>query len=132
MRRLIACILLFSILLPTLSPWGTVAYFHVNRTYIAKVLCENRNRPALLCNGKCYLARLLKKQQEKKDKETTERIENTPVAQLFYLAVFSYSFGEKLFAPKKLSYFSYIASRYSAILRQIIRPPRSAKAISGN
>lgn len=131
MRRLIAYILLFSILLPTLSPWGTVAYFHVNRAYIAKVLCENRNRPALLCNGKCYLAKLLKKQQEKKDKETTERVENTPVAQLFYLPVFSFPFEEKLFIRKKPVYFIYTVSWYSALLGQILRPPKFAGAISG-
>ncbi|TKT85696.1 hypothetical protein FDK13_33580 [Dyadobacter frigoris] len=131
MRSFIAYIVLFSIMLPTLSPWGTVAYFHVNRAYIAKVFCENRNRPALLCNGKCYLAKLLKKQQEKKDKETTERVENTPVAQLFYLPVFSFTFGEKLFVRKKPVYFAYTLSRYLAFLGQIIRPPRFSGAFSG-
>ncbi|MEO6685096.1 MAG: hypothetical protein ABIN24_03995 [Dyadobacter sp.] len=117
-------------MLPTLSPWGTVAYFHVNRTYIAKVLCENRNRPALLCNGKCYLAKLLKKQQEKKDKETTERVENTPLAQLFCVPVFSFTFAEKLFVRKKPVYFIYTLAHYMAFTGQIIRPPRFLQAIS--
>ena len=64
MRSVIAYILLVAIMLPTLSPWGTIAYFKLNREYIAKVLCENRKRPELHCDGKCYLAKKLKQQQE--------------------------------------------------------------------
>lgn len=34
----------------------------MNKEYIAKNLCENRNRPKSHCNGKCHLMKLLKKQ----------------------------------------------------------------------
>lgn len=69
--------------MPIISPWGTIAYYQVNRTYIARVLCENRDRPQLKCDGQCYLVKKLKAQQDKQDKETTERVQNTPLAQLF-------------------------------------------------
>ena len=72
MRSVLAYILLTAIMLPTLSPWGTVAYYQINKTYIARVLCENRDKPILNCNGKCFLAKKLKEQQDKKDKETGE------------------------------------------------------------
>jgi len=124
MRSVIAYLLLFAVMLPTLSPWGTVAYFHVNRTYIARVLCENRDRPKLNCNGKCYLAKMLKQQQEKKDKETTEKVENMPVAQLFFLSAFTYSFKPSGFIEKKKNAFYYKINTYSAFLRLILRPPR--------
>jgi len=42
--------------------------FEIRRDYIVANLCENRNRPMLNCNGKCYLAKRLaeaKKQEEK-------------------------------------------------------------------
>jgi len=41
--------------------------FELNQNYIAKNLCENRNKPCCHCNGKCYL----KKQLNKADKETS-------------------------------------------------------------
>ncbi|MXV15282.1 hypothetical protein [Hufsiella ginkgonis] len=41
--------------------------FKLNETYIAKVLCINKEKPQLHCNGKCYLAKKLK-QAEEKDK----------------------------------------------------------------
>jgi len=124
MRSFIAFVLLFAVMLPTLSPWGTVAYFHINRTYIAKVLCENRDRPKLNCNGKCYLAKKLKQQQEKKDKETTERVSNTPVAHLFFMNAVTFKFHVSSFIEKKKVKFSYLQLVYSSPLSGILRPPR--------
>jgi hypothetical protein len=39
-----------------------VADYILNRDYIAKVLCINRDKPEMKCNGKCHLAKQLKKQ----------------------------------------------------------------------
>jgi hypothetical protein len=38
-----------------------LVYFHINQREIVRLSCENRNRPALKCNGKCYLAKQLRK-----------------------------------------------------------------------
>ncbi len=35
--------------------------YYANYEYIAAVLCENRDKPYLECNGKCYLEKQLKK-----------------------------------------------------------------------
>jgi len=37
-----------------------IDYF-VNYDYIAEQLCENRNKPILACNGKCYVAKEIEK-----------------------------------------------------------------------
>ena len=34
--------------------------YYANYEYIANVLCENRDKPYLECNGKCYLQKQLK------------------------------------------------------------------------
>ena len=124
MRSFIAYLLLFAIMLPTLSPWGTVAYFNINRAYIARVLCENRDRPKLNCNGKCYLARKLKQQQEKKDKETTERVSNTPIAHLFCLTVSHFLFIPSSFTQKIKPVFGYLISIYNSPISGLLRPPQ--------
>ena len=123
MRSFIASLLLFAIMLPTLSPWGTVAYFHINRTYIAKVLCENRSRPQLICNGKCYLAKKLKQQQEKKDKETTERIQNTPVLHLFSCVLPAFEFVKSCFVFKSRVAFFYQFAVYNSPFKNLLKPP---------
>lgn len=111
-------------MLPTLSPWGTIAYFKLNREYIAKVLCENRKRPDLHCDGKCYLAKKLKQQQEKQDKETSQKVQNTPVIQLFTPQPYSYNFEREATEFREPIRFFHQLLFYSAPVAQLLRPPR--------
>lgn len=124
MRSVIAYILLAAIMLPTLSPWGTIAYFKLNREYIAKVLCENRKRPELHCDGKCYLAKKLKQQQDKQDKETSQKVRNTPVIQLFTPQPYSYHFEPQTVTFRELVHFFHQLLFYSAPVGKLLRPPR--------
>ena len=48
-------------LLAMIRPLVPIIEYHSNYEYIANVLCENRDRPYLECNGKCYLEKQLKK-----------------------------------------------------------------------
>lgn len=48
-------------LLAMIRPIIPVIEYHANYDYIATVLCENRDRPYLECNGKCYLEKQLDK-----------------------------------------------------------------------
>lgn len=47
-----------------LRPILPVADYIVNYEYISKVLCENRQKPELQCNGKCQLMKNLAKAAE--------------------------------------------------------------------
>ncbi len=38
-----------------LQPIMPLIEYQTNKEYIASVLCENRNKPKMACNGKCYL-----------------------------------------------------------------------------
>jgi hypothetical protein len=112
-------------MLPTLSPWGTIAYFKLNREYIAKVLCENRKRPELHCDGKCYLAKQLKQQKDKQDKETSEKVHNMPVIQLFTPEPYAYHFESQARKFREPVQFFYQQPCYSAPAGKLLRPPKS-------
>ncbi|PHR69274.1 MAG: hypothetical protein COA67_11135 [Lutibacter sp.] len=43
-----------------LQPIMPLIEYNLNKEYIVSVLCENRNKPELACNGKCYLEKRLK------------------------------------------------------------------------
>jgi hypothetical protein len=89
------------------------------------VLCENRDKPKLNCNGKCYLAKILKQQQDKQNKETTERVQNLPVLQLFSnpLPAFEFiGFSSPDYSVK--NNFSYQLETYSSPSFGILRPPK--------
>jgi hypothetical protein len=61
MRIALALLFIISISCPLLLKLGIVGYYEYNRAYIAKNLCENRNKPELKCCGKCYLRKQLAK-----------------------------------------------------------------------
>jgi hypothetical protein len=45
-----------------------VVNFYLNQSYIAKVFCENKDKPKLKCSGKCRLMKQLE-QEEKKEQQ---------------------------------------------------------------
>lgn len=77
-NRIVALLLFITLQLPIINQWGVVAYYRVNRDYIAKNLCINRDKPKLNCNGQCYLAKKLKAAEEKERKSNSERLEKMP------------------------------------------------------
>lgn len=126
MRNALVYILLVATLLPTVSPWGTIAYYHVNKDYIARVLCENRDKPQLHCDGQCYLAKKLKTQQDKQDKETTERVQNTPLLQLFCQANQPFQFNSSAVDLPVVSLPNYLLRVYAAPCFVLLHPPQFA------
>ncbi|WP_254448440.1 hypothetical protein [Spirosoma rhododendri] len=123
MRSLLVYLLLIATLLPSISPWGTIAYYQLNRDYIARVLCENRDRPELHCNGQCYLAKKLKAQQDRQDKDTTERVRNTPIVQLFCEAETVFTFAPAMLSCDQTGLFSYLRTNTTRPADDLLRPP---------
>jgi hypothetical protein len=52
------------VLMVLLKPIFPVVEYVVNYDYISKVLCENKAKPVLKCNGKCHLMKQLAKESE--------------------------------------------------------------------
>lgn len=48
-------------LVAMVRPMIPIIDYYANYNYIATELCENRDKPFLECNGKCYLAKELNK-----------------------------------------------------------------------
>lgn len=67
--RLIAILLLFCSFAMNLSGLFVFAGFELNKDFIAKELCVNKDKPQLHCNGKCYLMKKLKQAEEKEQKQ---------------------------------------------------------------
>ena len=63
-----AQIVLAVALIMLVRPLWPILEYVANYDYIVEVLCENRDRPQLNCDGKCYLAKQLAEQQKDHDK----------------------------------------------------------------
>jgi hypothetical protein len=44
-----------------------VAYYQLNKDFIAQTLCENQDKPAMQCEGNCFLSKQLKNLEDKQD-----------------------------------------------------------------
>ena len=69
-------------------PIVPVIDYIINYDYIAEQLCENRNKPILACNGKCYVAKEIEKTLpatpiDNKSRIFTIDFEKYPVTTLF-------------------------------------------------
>ena len=60
MKKIAVIIVLFVFL----KPLFPVLEYAVNYEYISKVLCVNKAKPMMHCNGKCHLMKELAKAQE--------------------------------------------------------------------
>ena len=62
----IMCFLLVSVfLLQTFNSSIILTDYQINKDYIAKVLCVNKSKPKMHCNGKCHLKNELNKAEKK-------------------------------------------------------------------
>ena len=83
-RRFIAYLLIVALISVNFSRLFIYAGFELNRNYIATKLCENRNKPWLHCNGKCYFMKKIKQAQEKEKNDERQSQKN-----LFQEALFA-------------------------------------------
>jgi hypothetical protein len=63
-RALLNITLLVLILFHTFEKVYIVLSFESNRAYISTALCINRDKPEMLCSGKCYLVEKLSQNQD--------------------------------------------------------------------
>ena len=71
MKRFGTYLFFLTLIVHTFSQVVIVGQFFINQDFIAAELCENKDAPELECNGKCYLKKELKKDEERKTDEKT-------------------------------------------------------------
>lgn len=69
MQRHIAILLLLCLHIQPAANFMVWVDFLANNTYIKEVLCINKDKTELQCEGKCYLMQRLQKQQREQQQE---------------------------------------------------------------
>src|ERR1700723_1786637 len=82
-NRFVAFLLLIAVISGSFSLLFIYAGFELNQKYIAANLCENRDKPWLHCNGKCYFMKKIK-QAEEKEKSTENQAQKNLFQEAFY------------------------------------------------
>jgi hypothetical protein len=75
-----------------LKPILPVVDYVVNYEYISKVLCENKAKPMMHCNGKCHLMKELAKAAETENPKSSDKKYFSPLEEvLFFKEIKSFS-----------------------------------------
>ena len=110
-------------LLAMVRPLVPIIEYHANYNYIANVLCENKDRPYLECNGKCYLEKQLKKvNHSNHDHKSTIPPINFDDYPISPVDQFSYQIKDFIaFIPEHLFVYELTYQEY---YKAILKPPQ--------
>ena len=102
-----------------LRPIAPFVEYAINYDYISKVLCINKDKPELECNGKCQLMKKLEKQQEEDYKLLRITIEDYPIG---FVSVLNLDLRTKLCFKEKETFY-YNKNYYYLRNTEIFHPP---------
>ena len=121
-KRFLALLLIVMMITANFSRLFIYAGFEANHKYIAEKLCENRDKPWLHCNGRCYLMKKIK-QADEKEKSTERQIQKSLFQDLCVVSTFSVKFHAELLQliPER-----YQSMEPQQVSQSLLRPPRIA------
>ncbi len=108
------------------KPLWPVVDYAVNYNYIVNVLCENKDKPEMHCNGKCHLTKELAKEAGADSKNPfSEKASKTEIPQF----IISENLKEYTFAMETISVsianIGYMPNLNTSLFTsKILHPPR--------
>ncbi len=125
MKKIISILLVSVILLQSFSKMWILLSFKVNQDYIAQVLCINRDKPQMHCNGNCILMQRMKAAEEQEKQQIPKKLKDHQEV-LYCFAVPTWQIDRQTdITPQKQLFFFY-QSPFSTLMSQgVFRPPCS-------
>ena len=121
-RKIVATFLLIGIVINCFNHWLLFSTYSFNKAYIATVLCTNKDKPELHCEGKCFMDIKLKdlEQKNKHDQENLKRMIETIAPTTANLLPLSYEIA----LLEKVSHF--VQKKPIGKTIAIFHPPKTA------
>lgn len=106
-----------------LRPFLPYAEYVLNYDYISEVLCINKDKPKLECNGKCYLMQSLAEEAEKQLPGEQRAKPGFEIQLVFFSDPETYQIGQSIIASGKQE-IRDIPNTYSYLFKiHLLRPP---------
>jgi hypothetical protein len=119
-KKIVFIILIALILKPILP----VVDYIVNYEYISKVLCVNKAKPMMHCNGKCHLMKELAKAAETENPKSSDKKQNMPIQEvLFFKEIKSFSIVSFSFSTETKINSSYLELYSYLNTNSVFHPP---------
>ena len=120
MKKIVFLLALFMLLKPGLP----VVEYVVNYNYISKVLCENKAKPQMHCNGKCHLMKELAKASENEKPISSDKKSTTQEFEILFLEEIQSFRIASIFFHKRLKFNTNYSNLYFRLnSTSVFRPP---------
>jgi hypothetical protein len=124
LKLIISILVISSFLAKDLASFAWQTWFYINQQEIAAEKCENKAKPMMNCDGKCYLSKQLKKLEEK---ESNHNSKSNPFQKIEKIEMLPHliAFNFELFQEKNIgkTSFFYKPSFSRKEINPLFRPP---------
>jgi hypothetical protein len=124
MKLIAGSILILLVMIQSFTSWIIVAEYTINKEYIAKNLCINKEKTKLHCNGKCQLMKKLV-QEENQNSSSNSQTGKIKMDVLFVQEVHSPSISNLIKEDTKFNA-AYIVKQPSGSVNTVFHPPATA------
>lgn len=124
-RPIARVVVVLCLVLTTQSYLTVRLLFEVRQGYIAQVLCENRDRPEMQCEGSCFLSERLAEEQRRKDQERRTAAFEL-IFSSFPMPVFAERFTVTDTPPADYTRPSNVYAPEGPVVAPLLPPPRVA------
>lgn len=122
LRKAVSILLILAMSIQCLYRLGLVTWFEMNREYVATVLCINKAKPEMHCNGQCYLKKEIQKSESKQTVPVNSR--DNSEFQFFVVEDFSIDFEAHTSLVRRHTPYLVNSTRHS--VNDKFRPPSQA------
>jgi len=123
MKKLTAIFLLFVLMIQYFNKVEIIVCYQLNKDFISSTFCENKSKPELQCDGKCFMKKQLKATDEDQSK--------TPITVRDFQEIIFFCSHSEILLPKQnclpdLCFENYLNTKYTSPLFPIFQPPKAA------
>lgn len=118
--------MLAAVLNQTFSTVGTLVAFQMNRQYITEMLCINRDKPDLHCDGQCVLMQRIENEVDKASEKGQQMLKNLierEVVVFFEYMNFDIFLHNDIAVPYHVVDIAYINRKPQSYHTDIFHPP---------
>ncbi len=106
-----------------LKPISPIIGYYINYDYIVNVLCENKDKPVLKCNGKCHLVKEIKKANDGVDQKENVPPVNMKEYPVAFIKEYKTIRSLTLISKIKQNFIKYAKEYNYQYLSKLLKPP---------
>lgn len=110
-------------LLALIQPALPIIEYFVNYNYIVGGLCENRDKPILTCNGKCYLEKQVKEQLNLDHDQNIPQLPKLDLEKFLTLRSKQFTYNFAVQEQLQQNPLFYLKLEEKAFVDSLFRPP---------